>query len=578
MSEEISSGAIAGNPPPTSLRRLLRPRGLLAAATIAGIVVAIPLVPAVLSQFYVGLVTLGLIYGLFAFGLDVAWGRAGIVSIGHAVFFGIGAYGLAILQTRGHSALLGAALGIGAAVALSAALGWSALRRRATASTMAMLTLALTLLGAQVATAWTSLTGGTDGLLVLTSLTVDQVYWLTVAVCIAVLLACELLVFRTATGNRIVAMRLNPQRAQQLGIDVRRLGIACLALGAGIAAIAGVIAPLQISGVTPELAGIILSTQVLIWVAIGGRDTLLGPFFGAMLYTLGRNLLGNVSVNYYMLTLGILFVVVVLVAPDGIVGRLRRPRQVRAVRRSWNRGSRTVQRAAGEVLQVAGAVKRFGAYAAVDGVSLSVSAGEIVCLVGPNGAGKTTLLNLISGELERDGGRIVLIGRDVTRAPVHARVAAGLARTFQVPSLFTELTVREHLTLARQEAPAAPELPGIFERFDGPLAELRPGELSLGDRRALEIAIALAAAPQLLLLDEPAAGLAREDAYELARMLLRIRERLGCAMVAVEHDMEIVRMLADRVIVLHRGAILSDGSWEQVHRDEQVRAAYLGAA
>jgi branched-chain amino acid transport system permease protein len=229
-----------------------------------------------------------------------------------------------------------------------------------------------------------------------------------------------------------------------------------------------------------------------------------------------------------------------------------------------------------EALWVDGVVKRFGGVPAVDGVDLSVAPGEIVCLVGPNGAGKTTLLNVISGELDGDAGRVLVGGHDVTRAPVHRRVGYGLARTFQVPSLFAELTVAEHLALVEQEARTPADLGDLFERFAGPVAGLRASELSLGDRRALEIAIALASSPRLLLLDEPAAGLGRDEAYALARDLLDVRERLGCAMVAVEHDMEIVEMLADRVVVLHRGVVLHEGSWGEVERDSRVREAYLG--
>jgi branched-chain amino acid transport system permease protein len=298
-----------------------------------------------------------------------------------------------------------------------------------------------------------------------------------------------------------------------------------------------------------------------------------------MLYTLGQNLLGSVSVDWYMLALGLLFVVVVLVAPDGIVGALRRPVLVRPTRALRRRRPKAAASApAGEALGATGVVKRFGVVPAVDGVDLSVQPGEIVCLVGPNGAGKTTLLNLLSGELIQDAGSIVVDGHDVTRAPVHVRSALGMARTFQVPSLFSDLTVVEHLTLARQQAGDPPDLPELYRRFEGPVTALRARELSLGDRRALEIAVALASAPKLVLLDEPAAGLGRDEAHDLARSLLTVRERLGCAMVVVEHDMELVRMLADRVIVLHRGAILVEGSWELVHADERVRGAYLGAA
>jgi len=551
----------------------------------------------VLSEFYLGLVALGLAYGLFAFGLDLVWGRAGIVSIGHAVFFGAGAYGVAIAKVHAAPLVLGGAAGIAAAAALALAIGGAGLRRKATPSTMAVLTLGVTLLGAQVATAWVGVTGGTNGLLVLTGLSGAATMWCCLAVAAAVVALCQVLVFRAPLGNRLTALRLNPQRARHLGIDTQRLGLLALAMGAAIAALAGAVAAPLVGLISPEVVGILLSTQVLIWVALGGRNTLLGPFAGAMLATLGQNLLTDVSLSYYLLLLGALFVVVVIVAPDGLVGWLRRPVEVRPAWRPLRRsaawvtalpdgprasppdGSTTPPPPAarqGQAVAVSGVVKRYGGTPAVDGVSIAVAAGEIVCLVGPNGAGKTTLLDVISGDLEADEGRVLVLGHDVSRAPVHRRARLGLARTFQTPSLFGTLTVGEHLTLARQEARGTQQLPESYRRLEDSLSGVAAERLSLGDRRSLEIAVALAGGPRLLLLDEPAAGLSPDEAHELARALLAVRDQLGCAMLAVEHDMEIVRMLADRVVVLHQGAVLRQGSFEEVHVDGRVRDAYLG--
>jgi branched-chain amino acid transport system permease protein len=214
----------------------------------------------------------------------------------------------------------------------------------------------------------------------------------------------------------------------------------------------------------------------------------------------------------------------------------------------------------------------------VRGVSLAMQPGSIVTVIGANGAGKTTLLNVISGDLRGTEGRVEVIGRDVTRMAVHRRSRLGVARTFQVPSLFAELTVAEQLTLSRQEAGREVVLPASYAGLESALADRRARDLSLGERRYLEIAIALAHHPRVLLLDEPAAGLARVEAAGLARDILAIRDQLGCSVVAVEHDMEIVRLLADRVVVLHRGQVLSEGSIDEISGDAQVRDAYLGVS
>ena len=157
-------------------------------------------------------------------------------------------------------------------------------------------------------------------------------------------------------------------------------------------------------------------------------------------------------------------------------------------------------------------------------------------------------------------------------------MAAGLARTFQVPSLFPGLSVNEHLLLARQEAGLVVPLPESYVSLEKEYGERRVETLSLSDRRSLEIAMALCSRPDVLLLDEPAAGLARNEAGKLAKTLRALRQEVGCAIVCVEHDMEIVRDLADRVVCLHHGRIISEGSMDEVSADASVRQAYLGLA
>jgi branched-chain amino acid transport system permease protein len=212
----------------------------------------------------------------------------------------------------------------------------------------------------------------------------------------------------------------------------------------------------------------------------------------------------------------------------------------------------------------------------LDGVDLRVKAREIVCLIGPNGAGKTTLLNVLTGAIECDAGSVTLRRARIETTPPHQRVAAGLARTFQIPSLFPGLTVAEHLILARQEAGMVVPLPDAYARLEHDHGGQRVEMLPLSDRRSLEIAMALCSRPAVLLLDEPAAGLARHEASALAKTLRALREQVGCAIVCVEHDMEIVRDLADRVICLHRGRVLREGTMDEVAADAEVRSAYLG--
>jgi branched-chain amino acid transport system ATP-binding protein len=241
-------------------------------------------------------------------------------------------------------------------------------------------------------------------------------------------------------------------------------------------------------------------------------------------------------------------------------------------------------------LHLQGLCKNFGSLVVTDDVTLDVHAGEMHALIGPNGAGKTTLINQISGLIAPDAGTVLFAGDDITALPPETRALRGMSRTFQISSILPGFAVVENVALAVQArtgssfrffgdaadeaalnipAMAALETAGIADR-----ANARAGELSHGEKRALELAIALAMQPRLLLLDEPMAGIGRDETERLVNLLLRLKGQL--TMVLVEHDMTAVFALADRISVLIRGRLLTTGSPTQVRADPQVVTAYLG--
>ena len=245
-----------------------------------------------------------------------------------------------------------------------------------------------------------------------------------------------------------------------------------------------------------------------------------------------------------------------------------------------------------ELLRVSGLAKRFGGIAASDGVDLSVAAGQCHALIGPNGAGKTTLISQVSGELKPDAGSIAFDGRDITAEPAPRRARFGLARSFQVTCLISSFTALENATLAIQAkqghsfsfwrsarndarligpAMAALDRVGLAGR-----AEVPASVLAHGEQRALEIALALALEPRLLLLDEPMAGMGPADAFRMIALLERLKGTV--AMLLVEHDMDAVFRLADRISVLVYGKVIASGRPEEVRADPEVRRAYLGEA
>ncbi|TQL46654.1 amino acid/amide ABC transporter membrane protein 2 (HAAT family) /amino acid/amide ABC transporter ATP-binding protein 1 (HAAT family) [Homoserinimonas aerilata] len=552
---------------------------------LSAAVVTIAAAPFVLPSYPLALLTLALAYGLFAFGLDLSWGRAGVVSIGHAAFFGIGAYGVAIAGHNDVPQIVGAlaALIISALVAL--VVGRIGVGPKALASTMAVITLALTLLAEQGARSWLGLTNGSNGIFVPSSGAVTNFY-VTGILVFVIVVAIWLLLLRGRFGRRALAVRLNEHRTEHLGVSPMRTKLTAFVLSALVATAAGAIAAPVMGLVSPGVLGIVMSTQVLVWVAVGGKGTIFGVFFGAGVVTIGQQYLGDAIGAWYLLVLGVVFILVVKFAPTGLVGILSRFLR-RDVGRAASQGAVIGAKEAPDVpghiahksadaIRITDVQKSFGSVPIINGVDLTVARGEIVCLIGPNGAGKTTLLNLIAGDLAVTSGRIEVLGGDVTRWAPHRRARLGLGRLFQVPSLYPDLTPGQNMAFARAEAFRAVDLPEELDRFSA-MDDVLASDLSLADQRSLELAMAIAWGPEVVLLDEPAAGLSHEDSLQLASLMRRINAQLGCTLLVVEHDMDIVRELADRVVVLANGRVLTVGTMDEVAAHDDVRTAYLGA-
>jgi branched-chain amino acid transport system ATP-binding protein len=246
------------------------------------------------------------------------------------------------------------------------------------------------------------------------------------------------------------------------------------------------------------------------------------------------------------------------------------------------------------LLRVEAVSRRFGNLVAVDAVSMVVEPGELRAVIGPNGAGKTTFFNLISGFLTPTAGRILFKDEDVTGLLPAQRVWRGMARTFQVTEIFPELTVRENLRIAVEVAAGYRLRPwmgrdataAIRARIDellamaklGDKANRLTGELSHGDQRATEIMMALALKPELLLLDEPTAGMGDQETYDITRLIRSLHRDHRLSIVLIEHDMRVVFHLADRIMVLAEGRMLAEGTPPEIAADEAVQAAYLGKA
>jgi branched-chain amino acid transport system ATP-binding protein len=242
------------------------------------------------------------------------------------------------------------------------------------------------------------------------------------------------------------------------------------------------------------------------------------------------------------------------------------------------------------MLEIKGLYKHFGGVVAVDKVDLAVRAGEVHALIGPNGAGKTTLIAQVSGSLTPDSGQILFDGQDITRAPQHVRVKAGLARSYQITSIFRRFSVLDNLALAVQARsgsslsfwrPVAEEK-ALFDEASLIAKEIALQDklsspamtLAHGEQRALEVGLALATRPKLVLLDEPMAGMGPEESQRMIELIQRIRAKV--TVLLVEHDMDAVFRLADRISVLVNGRVVASGTPQEIRADAEVRRAYLG--
>ena len=246
------------------------------------------------------------------------------------------------------------------------------------------------------------------------------------------------------------------------------------------------------------------------------------------------------------------------------------------------------------LLKVENVTRQFGSLVAVNGVSMSVEPGELRAVIGPNGAGKTTFFNLISGFFPPNSGRIVFDGEDITPLLPARRVWRGIARTFQVTEIFPELTVRENLRIPVEGAAGYRLRPWLSRDADGEVrarvselmemggltekAHRLVGELSHGDQRAAEIMMSLALKPRLLLLDEPTAGMGDQETYDITRLIRRLHRDQKLTIVLIEHDMRVVFHLADRITVLEQGAVLAEGTPQEIAANDVVQDAYLGKA
>jgi len=569
------------------------------------------LVPAAApSWVHVESVANGFYLALAATGLWITVGLAGMPSLGQGAFMAIGAFTVTLLTAKaGWPAFPATLIGVLAAGAAGIVAGIGVVRLRPVfiAVTTWILTWTVTLF----LLAFHSVSGGAQGIVVPSSLSVDAHYEIALALLVATILAAAALA-RGGVGIELRAARQLPAAAAALGVATARRRLGAFVASAAIGGLAGGLA-VQLAGVADAGEyGPYLSFRLFVAVLIGGVASALGPAAGVAglaLVTGAAGLLGAVegveSARFDPMLAALLLLAVLALGGEGIVTLLRSldPRPRRAVERQVSAMPRAVPRAPargdGPLLVADSLTKRFGSVVAADEVSLELAPGEVCALVGPNGSGKTTVLRLLAGVHRPDAGSVLLDGIDLDDAPPRERARKGLVRTLQGSAAFAELTSLENLIvgaglrrvhggalrtafatpLARSEETAtrAAALAALADVGLTWAADARAGELAGPEQRMLAVAAGLATRPRVLLLDEPSAGASLADIHRLDALLGRLRDR-GVAVLLVEHNLRLVRAVADRVIVMAAGAVIAAGSPQVVAADPEVRAAYLGRA
>ncbi len=558
--------------------------------------------PWIFDTYLLNVLVKAFFLAIVAVTVDVLWGYTGYLTFGQSAFFGVGAYAAGLVFTHAGLSFINAFLAIGLALVSSIAIGWLvgwlSFYRGASPFFATVISLVLPIVLVQLLLSGGAWTGSSSGLTGYETfdLSIDVWYWLAGGA-LAIVAILSWFVVRSDGGRILLAIRDNESRCTYLGINTSTVKTLLLVCTAGIAGIAGFGYGSFSGVVAPELGGFVLGTELIIWVALGGRGTLWGPMIGAILINVATAYLGGSMPFVWQLILGTSFVIVIVLLPQGLIPVLlksvglgqhahHKPELLaRAVEKRAENGIKS------PAIVMAGVAKHYGHLKVLQDIHFKANAGELVGLIGPNGAGKTTLMRCMSDGADRSAGSVVICGNDIQLLPPERCAKFGLGRKFQNANIFESLTVAECLRIAgtirvqpsvfrRNGILSLPQYALDVVNTTGLCQKLTfvAKSLSHGEQQALELAMVLAQEPQLVLLDEPTAGLSKTERTQIGGILSSLASEYGLCCLLVEHDLDFVEEIATRVVVLHQGQIVLEGSFREIVNSDLVKTIYAGSA
>lgn len=584
---------------------LFNPRAYVTVIAMA-LLLAVPVVSD--SPFVYHIFVLLCIFAALATAWNIVGGFAGQLSLGHAVFYGIGSYSAVLLMMRfGVSPWLGMLVGAAISIVVSVVISYPCFRLRG--PFFALATIAVLEVIRLVAIHQKDLTGGAAGLapplkrgLEWMMVREKWVYLLIAFGFLVLTLIVSQMIKNSRLGYYLVAVREREDAALAVGINAVKVKLIAVMVSAALTSLVGSFHAMYLGFIDPSSAfSLELSIQVAMFALIGGLGTVFGPLIGTVLVLpiaeLARGWLADFGNGFHGLVYGVVLVVVVLTIPKGLVGRFgtgfgrwvdslpggHRPVVAEIVNVDLRK--RTDSRTAGEpILATKELNLYFGGLHATNNVTLSLQEGEILGVIGPNGAGKTTVFNQLSGFLRPNSGEIKVRLPDGSWTKPSNPVEfakAGIGRTFQIAQPFADLTVMENIMLGAFMNTSSPAEASKIARQVAQLTDLTPlldtraKNLTVGGMKRLEMARALATKPRVLLLDEVLAGLNPADVAKAIEIIRRVRDS-GVSVLMIEHIMQAVMELSDRVVVINSGSVLKEGAPRDVVSDPRVIEAYLG--